>query len=188
MSVLKPTAAVAVALFVLAAMQQTAPGYADITRPIAVGGNPGELLSGRQFDIRVDSIRLGRRLAYEAYGRQQVLTTDGVWVLLDVTAAATRESVSITAASWRGPNGASYLASERLSTFPQLLKQYRLEPGLGRRGVIVFELPESQLANGVVSISRAAFGPLDSELLVEINGVESIPVEGELLLRGDAGG
>jgi hypothetical protein len=185
MSILKPAAALVLAVLALAVMQRTAPGYADITRPITVSGKLGERLSGRQFDIRVESVRLGRNLVYEAYGRRQTLTTNGVWALLEVSAEATTESVSIIAASWQAPNGARYAASKRPSTYPGMLSLRRLEPGLPKRGFILFELPRDQLAGGTVLIARTEFAPLDTEFAFHMDGIDTLPLQGELVLTAD---
>lgn len=188
MSALRSVAAVAAALAVLAVMQRTAPGYADITRPIAVSGAFGERLAGRQFAIRTERLRFGRSLVYEAYGRRQALTTSGVWALLDVSAEAVGDTVAITAANWQTPNGASYAASQRVSSFPAALASLTLQPGLERRGVLVFELPRDQTGGGVVRITRTAFAPLDSEIEIDMSGAGTIPVEDEIALSAGGDG
>ncbi len=188
MSALRSIAAAAAALTALAVMQRTSPGYADITRPIAVSGALGERLTGRQFAIRAERLRLGRSLVYEAYGRRQVLTTSGVWALLDVSAEAVGETVAITAANWQAPSGASYAASQRASSLSAALSSLTLQPGLERRGVLVFELPEDQIARGVVRVSRAAFAPLDSEIEIDMRGAEAVTIEDELVLGTEGDG
>lgn len=169
-------AALTVAAAVLYGLQQTKPGYADITAPLAVKGKAGERLSGREFDVQVTGTRLANRLQVTAYGQSRILTTSGVWLIVDVKAEARDETVAITAASWRGPTGLEFLASERLSTFPTLIRGQRLEPGIEKTGQIIFEMPPEQLAGGVLLMSRSLFTPLDSEIVVDVGALPS-PVE-----------
>lgn len=183
MSVLKTAGLLAMAVLALYGMQRTSPGYADITRPIAVRGKLGENVQARTFALQTTGVRLARRLRYEAYGQEHVLTTSGVWAVVGVRAEALAESLSIMSAGWRAQNGARYEASQRLSTFSRLISQQRLEPGLPRDGLIVFEVPESQLAGATILVSQASFLPLDSELEIDPGGLGASQVTEEIRLE-----
>ena len=174
----------AVALY---ALQRSMPTYADITRPIAARGSIGEIIAVRGFDLTVENLRVGRRLAYEAYGRTHILTTSGVWVAVQVTAEASAESVTISAATWRGENGVLFAASDRLGTYPRLLATMRLEPGLPRRAMLVFEIPENQLSGATLTVSRTPFTPLDSEVEIALPDLSGEGIATEINL-GDRNG
>jgi hypothetical protein len=157
------------AVLILYGLQRTMPGYAEITRPIAVTGRIGDKLSARNFALTVDKISLAREIVVESFGRERAYTTSGLWALVEARAEAGHESVTIMAAQWLAPNGARYLMSSRLSNMPGDISSDRLEPGLPPRKVLlVFEFPEGQANGATLLVSQNPYTPLDSELRIPI--------------------
>jgi hypothetical protein len=151
------------AILALYGLQKTRPGYGEITSPIAVSGKAGEKLSARNFELKVTNIHFARQIKLTAFGRDRFYSTSGIWALVEAEAAARNETVALTSAAWRGPNGVRYVASERLSSAPDL-KSQRLEPGLPARALMIFEFPESEMQGGEILVAIAPFLPLDSEM------------------------
>ena len=96
-------------------------------------------------------------LKTEASAVPSTYTTSGVWVLLEAAAEASRESLTLTSAEWRGPSGVRYTLSQRFSTMPGMLPAERLEPGLPKPVLMAFEVPESELAGGTLLVAPSAF-------------------------------
>jgi len=167
--VLGSVAGLVAAIAILYALQRTMPGYADITKPVTVHGAIGDRLMARNFELTATKITLAQRIVLRAGTKEQVFETTGLWAVVEAQAAARHESVTITAASWRGPNGSRYAMSQRFSTMPGLLPSERLEPGLPRKVLMLFELPESQVKDATILVSRTPFTPIDNELHIKAN-------------------
>ncbi|HKU99840.1 MAG TPA: hypothetical protein VJR58_31380 [Vineibacter sp.] len=157
------------AVGILYALQQTKPGYADITKPIAVHGTIGDRLMARNFELTATKVTLAQRIVLRTGTKEQVFETTGLWAVVEAKAAARHESVTVIAASWRGPSGSRYAMSQRFSTMPGLLPSERLEPGLPRNVLMLFELPENQVKDATILVSRTPFAPIDNELHIKAN-------------------
>jgi hypothetical protein len=185
---LKSVLAVALAAVILYAMQRTTPGYGDITAPIAVSGKIGERIDARAYAIGLQNIRLARELRIDSYGKLRAYTTSGVWVIVEGAGESKYESLALTSASWRGPSGIRYWQSQRLPPLPGLLGGETFEPGLPRPFLIVFEVPESELAGGAVLLARSALTPLDEEVRVAVGEVKTTDIRpAALIKRNDSG-
>lgn len=155
------------AIVALYAMQNTQPGYGDITGPLVVArGGPKEALAARDFQVEVTGYKAARRLKTVQYGKPGLLTTGGVWVLVAVKARALARTVTLTSASWEGPSRARYHASERLPSSLGMLSSARLDPGLEREALLAFEIPESELAGGTLRIAQTPYTPMRGEIVV----------------------
>lgn len=162
-------AGVVAAIAILYGLQKTIPGYADITRPIPVRGTLDDRLTARTFELTATKITLAERVALRSGTREQTFDTSGVWAVVEATIAARHESVTISGVSWLGSGGVRYAMSQRVSTAPGLLPTERLEPGLPRKVLMLFELPQDQVKDATILVSRAPFAPIDSELHIKAN-------------------
>ena len=160
---------VAAAIAMLYGLQKTQPGYADITRPVAVHGALGERLTARTFELTATKITLAERIALRSGTREQTFDTSGVWAVVEAQIAARHESINVSSVSWMGASGARYAMSQRAATAPGLLPAERLEPGLPRKVLMLFELPPEQVKDATILVSRTAFSPIDSELHIKAN-------------------
>lgn len=174
------------AVAILYGLQQTMPGYGEITRPIAVEGPIGERLVARDFALTVKKVSLAREIVVEAFGKERSYSTSGIWAVAEAVAEARQESVTVMAAEWLAPNGARYAMTERLSSVPGLLQDNRLEPGLPRKVLFVFEVPRDQAKGATLLVSRNAYIPLDSELNVSIDPGQTPAVVNTSRIAGTA--
>lgn len=165
---IKGLVAVLLATAALYGMQRTTPLYSDITSPVPVVGEQGERVDTSAFAIGVANVHLAREVRISSFDGTRAYTTSGVWVLVEGAAAAKQGSLSLTSAEWLGPNGVRYALSQRFPAMPGLLGTERLEPGIPRPLLMVFEVPESQLSGATLLISRNAATPLEEEAWIEM--------------------
>lgn len=173
---------VALAAAVLYGMQRTTPGYGDITSPQPVVGKPGHRLETRTFAIDVARVQLARTVTTRGVSRDGTFTTSGVWLLVEGTAEALTESLTLMSAEWLGANGVRYAMSQRLSSLPGMLPGQRLEPGLPAPVLMAFELPEGQVAGGTLLIARSAWAPLAQQARIDMTGATPADVRSGLVL------
>ncbi|WP_020574367.1 hypothetical protein [Actinopolymorpha alba] len=121
--------------------------------PIATEGKVGEDVDTGGFAITVEKVQVTRKLAEGGFSPGPPLTTDGIWLVLTATLTGNWKVATYDSAELRTPDGTIYLVSERPSTTNRLTEDYNTEPGIPRRGQIVFELPPDQLAGAVFRIS-----------------------------------
>lgn len=182
-----PVVAVLAAAAVLYGMQRTTPLYSDITAPIAVPGIQGERVDTEGFAIGVANVTLARRIAFASFGSTQTYSTSGVWIIVEAAAEAKQESVALASAQWLGRNGARYMLSQRLSMAPGFLGSERLEPGIPRPVLMIFEVPESQVSGGTLLIAQTALMPLLEEASIDMRNVDPGIIRPEMLLgRGNS--
>lgn len=183
----KGLAGVALAAVVLYGMQHTTPGYGEITSPRPVAGKLGHRVEARAFTIGVAKVQLARTITTRGMARNQTFTTSGVWAVVEGAAEARTESLSLLSAEWLGPNGVRYAMSQRLPSLPGLLSGQRLEPGLLAPVLMVFEVPESQVAGGTLLIARSAWTPLEEQARIEMAGVKPDDIRAGLVLARGQG-
>lgn len=109
---------------------------------IKVTGKAGEPVDAGDFVVTVHGVQVAKRVAEskEALGDQEAKTTQGLFVVVDATVTMTQEA---------GPpreavlvNGERrYDHTSRLTTWDTLVAD-NMEPGIARRGPIVFEIPD----------------------------------------------
>ena len=179
---LKGLGGVVLAAAVLYGMQRTTPGYGDITSPRPVAGKLGHRLEGRAFAIDIAKVQLARTVITKGASRDSTFTTSGVWVVVEGTAEALNESLTLLSAEWLGPNGVRYAMSQRLSSLPGMLSGQRLEPGLPTPVLMAFEIPESQVVGGTLLIARSAWAPLAEQARIEMAGVKPVDIHSSLVV------
>jgi hypothetical protein len=178
---LKGLGGVVLAAAVIYGMQRTTPSYGVITAPRPVAGTLGHRLEGRAFAVDIGKVHLARTVTTKGAARDNTFTTSGVWVLVEGTAEALNESLTLLSAEWLGPNGVRYAMSQRLSSLPGMLPGQRLEPGLPMPVLMAFEIPEGQVAGGTLLIARSAWAPLAEQARIEMAGVKPVDIRDGLL-------
>ena len=181
-ALLKGLGGVALAGVVLYAMQQSTPGYGEITSPRPVAGKLGHRLAARAFAVEIARVQLARTVSTRGASRDSTFTTSGVWVVVEGTAEALTESLALLSAEWLGPNGVRYAMSPRLSLLPGMLPGQRLEPGLPMPILMAFEIPEGQVAGGTLLVARSAWAPLAEQARIEMTGVKPADIRPGLVL------
>jgi hypothetical protein len=153
-------------------MRTSTPHYAQLTGPIPVRGGIGDTIEARSFSLKVAKIGFARTLKLNAFGKEKMLTTGGLWAIVTAELAAKDASVSVWGGMWRGPGGLRYHTTERLGVV-RSAPPFFLEPGLPRKVRFVFEIPADQAANATLLVSSARFSALDSEARVALGTVET---------------
>ncbi|WEX74201.1 hypothetical protein PYH37_001590 [Sinorhizobium numidicum] len=166
---LKPVVMLIIAALALYGLQQSTPGYSEITSPVTIHGKAGTRVEGRDFAVGIANVHLARTVKTESFGRVRDYTTSGVWVLIEGAAVANRQSLTLTSAEWLGSSGIRYAISERFSTLPGYLITERLEPGLPKPVLLAFEVPQSELRGGTLLLARSDLMPLGEELRISID-------------------
>jgi hypothetical protein len=179
---LKGLGGVTLAAAVLYGLQRTTPGYGEITAPRPVAGKLGHRLEARAFAIDVAKVQLARTITTKSAARDGTFTTTGVWMLVEGTAEALTESLTLSSAEWLGPNGVRYAMSQRLSSLPGMLPGQRLEPGLPTPVLMAFEIPEGQVAGGTLLIARSAWAPLAEQARIAMARVKPVDIHSGLVL------
>jgi len=160
--------AVFAAAGLLYAMQRTTPGYSEITGPITQSGKVGEVANARGFRLRVEKVVLAERLRWQSLGRSYERDTGGLWAVAVVAAEGTPDTTALSGAIWQAASGLRFDASPRAAPFRGLLPGMRLEPGLARRGLLVFEIGRESARDGALLVSMARWPRLDAQLRIPL--------------------
>jgi hypothetical protein len=151
-------------------MQNSKPHYADLIGPIPVDAAMDETADARTFGIHVDRITFAWALSASRFGQDKLLTTGGIWAVVDASIAATGSSTVVSEAAWQGPSGLTYRMSERVGFAPGL-PPHNVEPGLPKRGRFVFEVPPNQIRGATLRVTAKRFAPLDSEVRIDLDAL-----------------
>nr|WP_234710107.1 hypothetical protein [Sinorhizobium medicae] len=79
--------------------------------------------------------------------------------------------MSLTSAEWRGPSGLRFAMSGRIGGSIGLLGSERLEPGIPRPVLLVFELPEDQIESGTLLVAETTVTPLAEQVEIAMHAV-----------------
>jgi hypothetical protein len=153
-------------------MKISMPHYAELTGPIPVRGGIGETIEARSFSLKAAKIGFAHTLKLNAFGKEKVLTTGGLWAIVTAELAAGEASTSVWGGIWRGPTGLRYHTTGRLGAIAGT-PPYLLEPGLPRKVRFVFEIPADQATGATLLVSGALYSILDSEAQVTLGTVET---------------
>ena len=128
------------------------PRDADVTAPIEVVGAAGHLVSARELAVRVDGVRLARRVVYPTESDPPSSTTAGVWVVVDATVSGGRQE---TTAQWSQLRLAGSTFSLAADAGFSSLNARTFAVGVPFRGSFVFEVSASALTAAMRSGGRA---------------------------------
>lgn len=170
------TAAVIVLTIATGAVSNSATDWWPPTGPFVTSGDVGERIEVPPVSVVVHGVRAGTLLV--DFGADDGLTTDGVWIAVDVTAEALSEPSNIGEFALRDERGRSYRQSNRVSND---MVGRAFDPGISERGDVVFELPRDALDGLVLVVSPDAPGRVApraaAEVALTIGGVGDEPVE-----------
>lgn len=155
--------ACAVALLIASgAAVASAPDSERITAPIEVRGGVGDILSSRLLTAQVSQVRLADYLDVK-YRDAGDTSTDGVWVVIDLTLTPRERTITYSDAQLR--IGDDVYTHSLVLPAPTL---YTMDYGAGipERGSWVFELPMSALE---------APGASSAVLVLQTQGLDSTP-------------
>ena len=160
--------AVLVTAGLLYAMQRATPGYSEITGPIVQNAGFGTVAIARSFKLRVEKVILAEKLRWQAFGRSYERDSGGLWVVVVAAAEGAPASATLGGAIWQSTSGLRFDISSRVSQPRNLLNGNRLEPGLARRGLLIFEIGRDETRGAALLVSEARFPRLDSQLRVAL--------------------
>lgn len=163
-----------IAILLCYGLQTTKPGYADLIAPIPVYGKVPDTVHTRTFDVGVDKVVFARTLKFDQFGKQKLLTTGGVWVIITARLDAAGRSAMVAAATWQGADGLKYRTSERASLAAGALP-VPLDPGIPGRMRLVFEILPSQANEAVLRVSGTFAAALDSEARIALGPIAIQP-------------
>lgn len=159
---------VLIAIAILYGMWRTKPRYGELTGPIRVYGKMHDVVHTREFDVKLDQVIFARELTFTQYGKTKVLTTSGLWAIVNGQLAATTSTTNVSAAKWVGPTGLKYAVTNRVSG-PASLPPYDLAPGLPKQARFVFELTPDQVNGATFVLSSKPEPALDSEAHITLD-------------------
>lgn len=137
----------------------------DLTsqRSFAARGGIGTLVDGRDFQATVNKVIVADEIRV---GGQELATT-GRWIVADVTVGVETDPSSVgTARLVIGER--TYTSTQRLSQDD--LSTTHIQPGLPRRGLVAFEVPEAAAAAiADLGLARSGDPRLDSMLTVTVD-------------------
>lgn len=155
-----------IAAAVLYGLQHTRPLYSQITSPIVVSGAMKEKVDASAFSLSLDSVRVTRTLSAETFGTTKPYTTSGVWVVAEGRADAKLETLGLTSGEWLSRAGIRYALTDRIPASIDMMPGDVIQPGLPRRILLIFEVPENAVVGGSVVVARTKLYPLDNEVRV----------------------
>lgn len=147
--------AAAALIAAIGAAQRLVPDADRTYQPIASTGTIGQEVRTLPYSVRVNRVRLGRELQIKKkyVDTPEKKVTKGVWVVLDLTATATQEQVTLGDVELRALNGTRYAATDRF----QGLDTTDLEAGIPASGSVAFELPPDAAKGAVLLITNARY-------------------------------
>jgi hypothetical protein len=165
------TVALLLATAALYGMQHSTPSYSEILSPVTVPAAQGKPAQAERFVFGVAKVHLARQLVASHFGEPRTYTTSGKWLVVEAAAKAQDRSISLTSAAWRGPSGLRFTMSTRIGSSLGLLGAERLEPGIPRPVLLIFELPEDQIEGGTLLVAETALTPLSEQVEIAMDSV-----------------
>lgn len=163
--------AILLAAMLLFGLQQSTPYYSEILSPVAVPGAAGKPAETERFVFGVANVHMARKLIVPSFAEPRVYTTSGRWLVIEAAARAQDESVTLTSAAWQGPSGRRFAMSTRVHDPIGLLGSERLEPGIPRPMLLIFELPEGEIDDGLLLIAETLVTPLSQQAEIAMTKV-----------------
>jgi hypothetical protein len=163
-------AALAAIIAAAALVLRTAPTEAEWQGPIEVHGAVGEEVAGRNIAATVDGVRVARTVTAST---GWIGETPGVWVVVDVSAAAVVTEAGATLATAELVLGEdTYSASTRPGI--GTIADQSLSVGVPLRGPLMFEVPRDAVASdraarAVIRLGQDGDPRTDSLLVVPLD-------------------
>jgi hypothetical protein len=152
-----------------------------------VAGIQGSAVKAERFALGVGNAYRARQLTTPGVSQERSYSTQGEWLVIEAAARAEIESLSLMSVVWLGPNGVRYRLTGRLSSVAGMIGSERLEPGIVRPVLIVFELPADQIKGGRLLIAESALTPLSEELHIALDDDRLRDVHRSIeIARGDS--
>ena len=155
------------------------PDTEDAPRAFISSATIGQPIEGRNIAITVHEVHLA-----EAISTSTGWSADGTWFVVDLDAAAVVTQYGILLNATLIVEGRTFVATERGVAEPleniSLLKT-QLVPGIPKRGMVAFPIPEDAEAGTVTVEFTASQAPYDSIIALTVD-LSTVPVEDEVRL------
>ncbi len=173
------TAAVVVVLGLVALLYDTTPGRGRFLEPVTVAANRHGVAEAPDFQIAVDSVRTTRQLvvpsSLDPTKPAAPLSSTLGWVVVTVTAAATKQPTHLSGVRIKTRSGALYAVSTRGSLGTVDLTGQSLAVGLPVRAELAVEMP-ARLVNGArLEVSEHYFQALEAVASMPLPAADSSP-------------
>jgi hypothetical protein len=187
---IRPIRSLLALLFAAAALyglQHTRPLYANITSPIVSSGGMKQRIEASTFALSLDSIRVARSLNIETFGKTKPYTSSGVWIVVEGEAESRFETMSLTSGEWMSRRGIRYVMTDRIPATIEMMAGDSYQPGLPRRTLLVFEVPQDAVADGTVVVTPTKLFPLNDEVHIATNASDTQMEPAITIRRNDQG-
>jgi len=175
--------AVVATIATLYAMQHSTPYYSDIVSMVKVRGEAGKPVSTAKFTMGVAEAYMADQLVTSSFGNDRNYTTSGKWLVLEAAARANKESINLMSALWQGPSGAQYALSQRITNAWGVLGSERLEPGIPRPVLLIFELPEHEIKGGSLLVAESLITPLAQQAEIRVGFPDESHTQHAILIK-----
>ncbi|MEU8345948.1 hypothetical protein SAMN05443665_102175 [Actinomadura meyerae] len=126
--------------------------------PIRTGGKAGEKVETRDFTVRVDGVDAARSLEQGvSLGGAPPVGTDGVYLIVRLSATAAREPLQLRTAELETPGGYTFRQDPRSSAVSAGQPTY--EPMIWSSAKLVFELPKERVAGAHLVVGTGGLLP-----------------------------
>lgn len=159
---------VVLGLVVLA--HKTTPDKGDFLQPVTVAAGSDHVATTPDFAVAVDSVTTSDAIEVPSLGSEgdTRLTSTVGWVVLTVTADATKSPISLLGMRIKSRSGTTYLASRR-NPIPQVdLGTALLSPELPVRAQVAVEMPKSQVPGARFEAAQSYFQALEAVAAVPL--------------------
>ena len=131
---------------------------AEALEPIRTGGTVGERVMTRDFGVRVEKVEAARSLAPgSSLGGRPPVGTDGVYLIVRLSATAQREPVQLRSRELEAPGGYTFREGPRTSDVS--VGQPTLQPLIWASTKLVFELPEEHVEGAHLVVGTGGLLP-----------------------------
>ncbi|PQA74788.1 hypothetical protein C3731_04055 [Brucella oryzae] len=180
---LKSAVMLCVAIAALYGMQHSTPYYSNIFSSVTVEGKQGKPVETSRFVVGIVNSYRARELTTPGTGSTRTYDTDGEWLVIEAAAKAKIESLGLASVEWLGPNGIRYAMSSRPTLAPGIVGSERLEPGIPRPILMVFELPPDQIAGGKLLIAESSMTPLSEQMQISMSATAQDNVSRSIAIK-----
>ena len=145
----------------LGLMMNTLPDYNSSFQPFGVHADENRVGQGRLFTAELGGIRSAGAISYTVNGTDVVRDTSATFLIAELSIAARKESRQVEAI-WLGATGRQYSQTVRLENAPRVLSSLWFQPGLKDKALAVFELPDDEIAGGLLALMARGNPIMDS--------------------------
>lgn len=180
--------ATAASLAAIVALRSQQPSFDQKTAPMPVAGTAGAPVQARNFNVKVNKVKLARAYLVDGRSRDAApreVVADGIWVSALVDVEASLEN-GFVGAQLRTRDGRTYRAApnERPDLKGFNLSETYLVAGLPASGAYFFDVPPDALKGARLQFYSGSVAPAQLDHLADVDlGLDAAKVDA---MRADA--